>query len=64
MDEQTMCVELQIWREEGDDGAWRCRVITPGARQAIRLDDTRALSDYIVSQIEWLQDQRNTPAQN
>jgi hypothetical protein len=47
-------VELQIWREEGEDGVWRCRVLTPGALHTVRLDNDAALSAYVAGQIDLL----------
>jgi hypothetical protein len=52
MDQSTIGVELQIWREKGEGGGWRCRVMTPYGYHTVRLDDQEALSTYITGQID------------
>ncbi|MEM8533236.1 MAG: hypothetical protein AAGF95_20515 [Chloroflexota bacterium] len=47
-------VELQIWREAGQDGVWRCRVLGPETLQVVRLGDEAALSSYVTSQLNLL----------
>jgi hypothetical protein len=52
MDQSTIGVELQIWREKGEGGVWRCRVMTPCGHHTVRLDDQEALNTYITGQID------------
>jgi hypothetical protein len=54
MSQQSNRVELQIWREAGAGGMWRCRVVAPDGRHTVRLDGYEALSAYVASQINLL----------
>jgi hypothetical protein len=47
-------IEVQVWREAGDSGAWRCRLIAPEGRHTVRLDDQSEVSAYIAEQLDAL----------
>lgn len=54
MGQQMIRIELQIWRESGEEGGWRCRMITANDLQSARLDSPHALATYVASQLELL----------
>lgn len=54
MDTSESRVELHIWRETGQEGVWRCRVLGPETLQVVRLGDEAALSSYVTSQLHLL----------
>ena len=54
MEQHSQRVELHVWREEGDQGLWRCRVISAGTFHTVRFDSYEALSAYVVAQLEVL----------
>ena len=54
MEQHSQRVELHVWREEGDEGLWRCRVMSAGTFHTVRFESYEALSAYVVAQLEVL----------
>jgi len=52
MSQQIMHIELQVWREEDEEGNWRCRIIMPDALQSARLDSPHALAAFVARHLE------------
>ena len=62
MSQQIMHIELQVWREEDEEGSWRCRIIMPDALQSARLDNPHALAAFVARHLELMLSQESVDA--